>query len=390
MKKRLNAVRHDALTELAGLMMLPSGAGWQKTYVTVAKNFCNKNEVLLATTAVFVHGHRLLAKFLSDLLYSYVWLASQSPRKMGGVEAEMERSWTSNPLYIPETYYSRDSSTNSLTPLQTRITRPPRKGLDSNVNSTASRKFSVQHASNATTCPPMPDDMFHMLVTSSVTHPQVHQAATSFHTMKRTDEKCTGPTSHLLEPMDTAYLIDKGKFNDKARYGRSSQFRLERARTAREPRPDLYSGRLRLYLWRTDYDMRENYRLRARTPATAPGTPCSNMNKCYLRVEFMHRLVGSQAKCTSNELYSRADKGVDVTEMSHEIHQGNYRGRPPGSYFWPQHYGNLEQISRSVYWLLQIRDIPTNCVPPTGRTAIKAVAVKETKVLNAQDQARRA
>ncbi|KAG1797427.1 uncharacterized protein HD556DRAFT_255606 [Suillus plorans] len=43
---------------------------------------------------------------------------------------------------------------------------------------------------------------------------------------------------------------------------------VERARTAREPRPDLYGGRLRLCLSRTDYDTREDYRLRARTPAT--------------------------------------------------------------------------------------------------------------------------
>jgi len=46
---------------------------------------------------------------------------------------------------------------------------------------------------------------------------------------------------------------------------------MERAWTAREPRPDLYGGRLRLCLSRTDYDTREDYRLRARTPATAPG-----------------------------------------------------------------------------------------------------------------------
>ncbi|KAG1811848.1 kinase-like domain-containing protein [Suillus subaureus] len=37
-----------------------------------------------------------------------------------------------------------------------------------------------------------------------------------------------------------------------------------------KPRPNLYSGRLRLYLSRTDYDKPQDYRLRARTPATAP------------------------------------------------------------------------------------------------------------------------
>jgi len=41
-------------------------------------------------------------------------------------------------------------------------------------------------------------------------------------------------------------------------------------RTAREPRPNLYSGRMRLYLSRTDYDTPQDYLLRARTPATAP------------------------------------------------------------------------------------------------------------------------
>jgi hypothetical protein len=46
--------------------------------------------------------------------------------------------------------------------------------------------------------------------------------------------------------------------------------RLDRAQAAREPRPNLYSGRLRLYLSRTDYDTPQDYLLRARTPATAP------------------------------------------------------------------------------------------------------------------------
>ncbi|KAG1820113.1 hypothetical protein EV424DRAFT_1615564 [Suillus variegatus] len=40
-----------------------------------------------------------------------------------------------------------------------------------------------------------------------------------------------------------------------------------------EPRPDLYGRRLRLSLSRTDYDMREGYRLRGRTPAT-PDLSC--------------------------------------------------------------------------------------------------------------------
>ncbi|KAG1833653.1 hypothetical protein DFJ58DRAFT_918058 [Suillus subalutaceus] len=64
---------------------------------------------------------------------------------------------------------------------------------------------------------------------------------------------------------------------------------MEQARISREiPRSNLYSGRLRLYLSRTDYNLlAQDYRLRTRTPATAPGILGTPNDLC--QTSLVHR-----------------------------------------------------------------------------------------------------